>query len=216
MIDKDILLQLQSQLSQKLLALRQEEATWLKLFLLLYSALSAWLVARWLSDAVANHALQAFDGFLLSGALGLSWIALFVSSCHFLHLRSSYFRVGRMLVRCQEPLGLFNKEDGIFPWRIGVVKDWQSWRKTRILATFTTRIAYVAGANLVVTLLATAALGGRLLGLSSACVLLLVLLLYLALGGLVVWVDYQSLRRATEAEQRLLSQGAEATGNGSA
>lgn len=161
MLDQEVLRQTQLQLHEKLLALRSEELTWLKLFLLLYSGLAAWLIARWLSAESTTRSLSNLDLPLLYGTLAFSWLGLLVASEHFLRLRRSYFRVGRMLVRCQEQLGLFEPGREIFPWRLGEVTDLASWRGTRIEATFTTRVGYIAGGNLAVTLLATAALVRR-------------------------------------------------------
>ena len=214
MVDQEVLRQTQLQLHEKLLALRAEELTWLKLFLLLYSGLAAWLIARWLSAESTTHSLSNLDPPLLYGTLAFSWLGLLVGSEHFLRLRRSYFRVGRMLVRCQDRLGLFEPGREIFPWRLGEVTDLASWRGTRIEATFTTRVGYIAGGNLAVTFLATAALGGRMFGMAWQCVLLATLLLYAALGLLLLRRDYVSLKGETADERATLNARAASTPNG--
>jgi hypothetical protein len=173
-----ILMQLERTATDQMTEIKRDEISWLKIFLLFYGALIAWMVGRFfaplseadsaapvtwmvgrffsaLSAAGKLDSSIANDGQLLSNALWFSYFLTAMFTFLFLHTRHSYFRVADRLHRIQQCLLLHDPTqwDGhtFFPvaHRSGKVSTIRQWReRAQPFSSFSTRLAYVVGANI--------------------------------------------------------------------
>lgn len=156
-----ILLQLEKTGTDQMMEIKKEEMSWLRIFLLFYSAVIAWSVQRWLGSNTLDRSELEMVNYV--------WLFAFVSTIVFyvlfIRTRRSYYGVAKRLVHVQDILRLYDKDtwNGDPPLydadRIGTVTGFWTWRKnTKPFNSFTTRIMYLFGANLIVAFVANLAL----------------------------------------------------------
>jgi len=158
--DKDrvnILLQGQKTATDQMSTIKNGEMTWLKVFLIFYAAIIAWIVGRWFGPATGGAVAtttHSADLSLLSTAMWFSFIGTTLFAFLFIHTRHSYFMVKERLHKFDQCLKLYDHAewDGIafFPpehasGEVRCVRDWR--KRTKPWSSFLTRLVYIIGAN---------------------------------------------------------------------
>jgi hypothetical protein len=158
--DKDrvgILLQGQKTATDQMSAIKNYEMSWLKVFLIFYTAVIAWVVGRWFGPATGGTTpatASPGDLTLLWTAMWFSFIGTALFAFLFIHTRHSYYMVKERLHKFDQCLKLYDPAqwDGIvfFPpehasGRVRAFRDW--CKRTKPLSSFLTRLVYIFGAN---------------------------------------------------------------------
>ena len=203
-----ILLQEEKTATDQMSEIKRDEMSWLKVFLLFYGALIAWIVARWFdrsAHSTASPNVGADDVILLWTAAVFSLVATLMFAALLVHRRHSYFLVRKRLHTIQKLLKLYEPAE----WdnltilspehRSTDVCDCRSWLElTKPLSSFLTRLVYIIGANLVIDFLVWLAFR-RTGSPQGPCFILLFLVLNVFLGICVYVHDlYHFLARVGE------------------
>lgn len=159
----DILLQQQQIAVKQMEAIKNEEMSWLKVFLLFYGATVAWSVSRWFltpgstpfTPKEANSELIIIFAVLL-----FSFVATAIFTFLFTQTRKSYYGVRGRLDTIQKMLCLTEEntfgEGRVFDAKQSIVniKDKQTWNDiTKPNSSFLTRMVYLFGANIAVLII---------------------------------------------------------------
>ncbi|MBN2286842.1 MAG: hypothetical protein JXI43_10375 [Tissierellales bacterium] len=165
-----ILLQQEKNAVDQLMEIKRDEMSWLRVFLLFYSAIVVWSVQRWLghdqaATEMVNDLLVKRESSLIYATLFFSYFATFIFSFLFIRTRWSYYGVANRLIAAQELLQLYNAEcwNGENPLKpinkINQTKNYSEWMKyTKPMSSFFTRLIYLIGANLTIMFIASYAL----------------------------------------------------------
>lgn len=152
-----ILLQLEKTATDQMMEIKKEEMSWLRIFLLFYSAVIAWSVQRWLGLNTPNYSELT----MVRSVWLFAFISTIVFYVLFIRTRRSYYGVAKRLVRVQDLLHLYDSTtwNGTPPLldvdKIGTVTGFCTWRKnTKPFNSFTTRIMYLFGANVIIAFVA--------------------------------------------------------------
>jgi len=177
--------------------IRREEFSWLKGFLLFYSALTAWGVHSWLSEPLQETSDEVVLGWT---TVVISSTATLAFSYLFLRIRHSYYMVAERVKHFQDMLGMYNKESwfGVAPMsrgnRIGDVTGIVSWHEnTKPFQGFLMRVCYMCAANLVVILVSSVAILGGIANISCGTVILAVVI-NLLIALTIMALDYRILK----------------------
>lgn len=155
-----ILMQHENIAVNQLMEIKRNEMNWLKVFLLFYSAIIAWMVSRWFSTPVLKeipfHKMQG-EFTLLESTLWFSLTATLIFTFLFIQTRHSYYGVAKRLHNVQVNLELYNDAQ----WggkslltgdnKIGIIEDFKTWKtRTKPFSSFSTRLIYLLGANFAI------------------------------------------------------------------
>ena len=191
-----ILLQLEKTATDQMMEIKRDEMSWLRIFLLFYSAVIAWGVHRWLGAEKPNSS----EVTIVYSVSIFSFIATIIFYFLFLNRRWSYYGVATRLVRLQDILRLYDRTTwcGNSPLsdgdRIGAVKDFGTWRKnTKPFNSFITRILYVAGANGTVAFVVSLALNK--IQRNVSCFVVTWIILNIVALLFVMWFDFRHFRK---------------------
>lgn len=191
-----VLLELQDDAVEQLAEIKREEMQWLQAFLLFYGAVVAWCVARWLPSPRSEAPLAASEESVVVATLAVSFLATGLFTFHFIRTRWSYYGVAARLANIQHLLGLYDGAGwhGGAPLRgnpyrgfIGGLESWQ--HTTRPMSSFLTRIVYLVGANMVVSLVCWSSLS-RSSGHAGPWFLVTCFLLNAVIAGGAFALDY--------------------------
>jgi hypothetical protein len=206
MTDEDrvsTLIELQKLTCDQMSEVKREEIGWLKIFLLLYSAVIAWIVARWFPSGAHTNSgspTLASDIMLLNKAVWFCFFASLMFAFLFIHTRHSYYGLGARLHQIQDCLHLFEpdywEQHSFFPaahspGKVAGLGDW--WDRTKPQSSFFTRIMYIVGANFAIDYLAYLAF--QRMGSAKACFLSTWVLLNLLLLFGIYLYDYLHFTR---------------------
>lgn len=157
------LISLQESLSAKLLDLKHEEISWIKIFLIYYAGAIGLTGLRLTVDDLPSQS----ERLLCIGIAVASTVAAWLSCRTMIELRHSYFGIARHLVKAQSALGLYGVDEqssakapmGDSPWRplLHPFTTRAEWRDaTNPKATFRTRLTLLIAASIISTGLAGA------------------------------------------------------------
>jgi hypothetical protein len=131
--------------------------SWLKVFLIFYTAVIAWVVGRWFGPTTGGTAAataSSGDLTLLRTAMWFSFIGTALFAFLFIHTRHSYYTVKERLHKFDQCLKLYDQTqwDGtaFFPpeHTSGRVRAFGEWcKRTKPWSSFLTRLVYILGAN---------------------------------------------------------------------
>lgn len=199
-----ILLQLEKTATDQMMEIKRDEMSWLRIFLVFYSAVIAWGVHRWLGADKLNSSELT----MIYSVSIFSCIATAVFYWLFMNRRWSYYGVAKRLVRVQDILRLYDSTtwNGTAPLRdadkIATVTGFSTWYKnTKPLNSFITRLLYVAGANVTVLVVACLALN-RIHPNTSCFVVTLLACTILNIFGLsvVMWFDFRNFYKRGKSQ----------------
>ena len=155
-----ILLQQESHAITQMEQVKQQEMSWLRVFLLFYSACIAWSVSRWLipNTKITTYTPETLDNeiSIIYSLVIFSTIATGLFTFMFLQTRKTYYEVVARLEKIQSIFKLDIKDEYCLGTlysesKISGINSKESWKEaTKPGNSFLTRLVYLFGANAAV------------------------------------------------------------------